>query len=112
VPPSAGTELRQYLTVPEVRCNVVRWVADEPQPGLVEAELTDVDGRTWFIDKTAIFRRGVLTPSSSYPVGGTIRCEVLSRSGDAVSIGTARPDGVESEGQSIFRVPPSEMSGD
>src|ERR1700722_14724081 len=28
----------------EVACQIVRWVADEPQPGLVEAQLTDSDG--------------------------------------------------------------------
>jgi hypothetical protein len=38
--------------MPEVEYQVVRWVADEPQPGLVEAQLTDSDGRIWsFIDK-------------------------------------------------------------
>jgi hypothetical protein len=35
-----------------VACQVVRWVADEPRPGLVEAQLTDSDGRVWsFTDK-------------------------------------------------------------
>ena len=62
-----------------LRCEIVRWVADEPQPGVVEARVTDADGRQWsFLDKVAIFdMTGTVGPESSYTQPGLIRCEVL-----------------------------------
>ena len=97
--------------MPQVRCQIVRWVADDPQPGLVEAQIIDVDGHVWgFVDKTAIFSAEVLFPTSSYPVRGVIRCEIVSRSGEVVTIDTGRPDGVESAGQTTFRMASSEIT--
>lgn len=99
--------------MPEIRCRIVRWVADEPQPGLVQAELTDASGRIFrFIDKAAIFSSDGLLPTSPYPVTGAIRCEIVCRSGGILIIDTGRPDGVESGGQSRFRVEASEVAGD
>jgi hypothetical protein len=50
--------------VPQVRCEIIRWVADEPQPGMVEAQIIDVDGHVWrFVDKAPIFSAEVLLPS-------------------------------------------------
>jgi hypothetical protein len=38
-----------------VRTTVVRWVDDEPFPGLVKVELTDATGHRWtFIDKPPV----------------------------------------------------------
>ena len=81
-------------------CLLVRWVADEPQPGLVEAVLTDVTGKRWhFIEKVAIVSRETLGNNSEFPRPGVIRCEILENS-DAESkygickISTERPDGV------------------
>lgn len=65
---AAGMDrVRMYLT-----CEIVRWVADEPQPGIVEARVTDTDGRQWpFLDKVAIFdMAGTVGPGSSYPQPG------------------------------------------
>jgi hypothetical protein len=100
-----------------VQCQVVRWVADEPQPGLVEAQLTDSDGRLWrFIDKEPIFwPRVAVTRLSQFPVAGAIRCqiighEVLADGREVVTVDTGRPDGVDSEGVTIFRVSPSAMA--
>jgi hypothetical protein len=36
---------RENPFVPAVRCQLVRWIDDEPQPGWVEARLADVNGR-------------------------------------------------------------------
>jgi hypothetical protein len=100
-----------------VACQVVRWVADEPQPGLVEAQLTDSDGRLWrFIDREPIFwSQAAVTRLSHFPVAGAIRCqiighEVLADGREVVTVDTGRPDGVDSEGVTIFRVPASAIS--
>jgi hypothetical protein len=102
----------------EVRCLVVRWVADEPQPGLVEAQLTDADGRLWsFIDKEPIFCRDSVSRRTSFPVLAVIRCLILTRETSAdgreiVTIDTANPDGVDSDGITIFCVPATAVSRD
>lgn len=104
--------------MPKVRCQLVRWVADEPQPGLVEARLVDAAGRTWsFIDKEPIFCVEPMRQPRAFPQPGLIRCEVLDRDEleggrDVVTIDTARPDGVESSGVTIFCVPRDPVDGD
>jgi hypothetical protein len=57
----------------------VRWVSDEPQPGLVLVEFTDAGGQVHqFTDKTAMFDDGsTLLPSVEYPIPCVFRCEVL-----------------------------------
>jgi hypothetical protein len=102
--------------MPEVGCQVVRWVADEPQPGLVEAQLRDSDGRLWtFIDKEPIFCSEVVGPLGRFPVAGSIRCqvighEVLAGGREVITIDTSSPDGVDSGGVTIFHVPASAVS--
>lgn len=106
-------QMRTYL-----KCEIVRWVADDPQPGIVEARIIDADGRQWsFLDKVAIFdMEGAITRSSDYPHPGLIRCEVLvDASGDlaptGMSVTTLRPDAVEADsGQSEFRVDLAQLS--
>jgi hypothetical protein len=100
-----------------VACQVVRWVADEPQPGLVEAQLTDSDGRLWsFIDKEPVFwSQEAVGRLSRFPVAGAIRCQiighaVLADGREVVTVDTRRPDGVDSGGVTIFRVPASAVS--
>lgn len=99
-------------------CQVVRWVADEPQPGLVEAHLTDADGRVWrFIDKEpTFFCADAVGEWTRFPVAGAIRCRVIDRDTlsdgrRVVTIDTASPDGVDSDGVTIFRVAASAISG-
>lgn len=95
----------------------MRWVADEPLPGLVEAQLTDSDGRLWnFIDKEPIFCREPLGKSTRFPISGAIRCQIIgpvirADGLDVITIDTGSPDGVSSEGNTIFRVPASVVSG-
>jgi hypothetical protein len=72
------------LVVGAVRCQLVRWVGDEPQPGLVEAQLQDVHGRYWtFVDKWPIFTSQSLSASSSFPVEGALPCQVGSDVADS-----------------------------
>jgi hypothetical protein len=100
-----------------VACQVVRWVADEPQPGLVEAQLSDSDGRVWsFTDKEPVFwSRETVSRLSRFPVAAAIRCQVIGRAvlaggQEVVTVDTGRPDGVDSGGVTIFRVPASAVS--
>ena len=93
-----------------VACSVVRWIADEPQPGLVEAELVDAAGRRWiFVDKAPVFCDADVSAASAWPMEGTIRCQVLSTDVDehaheVVIIDTAKPDGLDSGGVTTFSV--------
>jgi hypothetical protein len=58
--------------------DIVRWVADDPQPGWIEAELVDAHGTRWTLyDKPPIFTEAALGPSTSYPFRGAARCEVV-----------------------------------
>ena len=52
------------------KCEIVGWIADDPQPGIVEARITDADGRQWsFLDKVAIFDfRGALPETGASTV--------------------------------------------
>lgn len=89
---------------------MVRWVADGPQPGLVEAQLVDAEGRRWsFIDKASVFSADTILASSTFPVAAAIRCEIVDTEatpddGIVVVITTERPDSVDSEGEMVFRV--------
>ena len=102
----------------EVACQVVRWEADEPWPGLVEAQLTDSGGRVWsFTDKEPIFlSQEVVGRLSRFPVAAVIRCRVIGRElladgREVVTVDTGRPDGLDSDrGVTIFRVPASAVS--
>jgi hypothetical protein len=92
--------------------SAVRWVDDEPFPGLVEVELADADGRRWtFVDKSAVFdRNNVLGPSSHYPVELKLACTIVERRDDRVVISTAEPWGIETgEQQSTFTVRPDQL---
>ena len=107
--PIQDDHIRQYALVTAVVCQVVRWVSDEPQPGLVEAQVEDAAGTVWsFIDKEPIFC--AVTPTT-YPVAGIIRCTIVATEADSdgrevAVIDTGRPDGVASvDGTTRFRVP-------
>ncbi len=67
-----------------VRCAAVRWVGDEPQPGVVEVVLTDADGKKWsLVDKAPIFDAvGVLRVDADYPISVLVACNVLERRTD------------------------------
>ena len=67
----------------DVQCEVVRWVANEPFPGIVEARLVDRRGRSFlFRDKAAIFSSEALSARSTFPALGEMRCRVLGRRRD------------------------------
>jgi hypothetical protein len=97
--------------VAEVECEIVRWVAAEPQPGLVEAVLIDMDGKRWsFIQKDVYFTTEPVLPSSAFPIAGAFPCEVVSVGEDGVV--TVDTGDFESEdGVSQLRVPASSITG-
>jgi hypothetical protein len=72
-----------------VRCQAVRSFA-EPQPGVIEAYLTDSDGFRWqIVEKTVVFHEwrlfGVEPPSLPMPV--SVECRIVAdHGGHAVSI--------------------------
>jgi hypothetical protein len=54
---------------------------DDPQPGLVEAHLTDARDQEWvFVDKAPIFEVHPITRYTAFPVRGAIRCHLIGRS--------------------------------
>lgn len=88
----------------EVRCEVVRWIADEPQPGWVEACFTDANGRRRsFFDKPPVFG-ALIRRSSILPIAGAIRCEVVASRNDERGrkiLEIRLLDGVESDEGSV-----------
>jgi hypothetical protein len=95
----------------------VRWVDDEPHPGLVEVVFTEADGqRRKLVDKVAVFDdANRIRPQGPFPVSVDVRCEVISeasvRGTQVVTISTARPWGLETpDGQSEFQVLPQQLT--
>ena len=86
----------------ELAVQIVRFVNDEPQPGIVACEFVDAEGRCHtLIDKVPGFSANLLDTSSTYPQAGAVRCDQVARWRDAtgrdlVRITIALPDGIES----------------
>jgi hypothetical protein len=64
-----------------LRCQALRWVDDEPQPGIVEVAFPDAEGEPQvMIDKCAIFDAdNILHPQASYPVSLELPVEIVDR---------------------------------
>jgi len=64
-----------------LRCRALRWLDDDPQPGIVEVTFTDADGAAQImIDKCIIFDADQrLTRSAAYPVDLELPVEVVGR---------------------------------
>jgi hypothetical protein len=66
------------LTMDALKCELVRWVSDDPQPGLVEVRLLDANGSEWmFVDKVPIFTVAPVSSATQLPISGEIRCDVV-----------------------------------
>jgi hypothetical protein len=94
-----------------IRVTIVRYISDEPQPGVVECKLEDAHGRQWsFVEKTAIVSAEHLDVHTSYPQRGIVAAEIVGRSVDAagreiIRVDTDRPWHVESvDGATQFDV--------
>lgn len=66
-----------------IRATALRWISDEPQPGWIEVEFIDADGRRWPVhDKPPMFVEppgGGFLATSSYPAPTLILCDIESR---------------------------------
>jgi len=101
----------------ELAVQIVRFVDDEPQPGIVACEFIDANGhRHTLIDKVPMCSGERLDANSTYPQPGAVRCEALCRWHDAhgrdvVRITIDLPDHIESsEGASEFVVLSDQLS--
>lgn len=79
-----------------IRVAITRYVSAD-QPGLVECEFTDAQGRCrLFVEKTAVVSSENLNARTTYPQPGVIAGEVIGRRRDAagrdvVVVDTTRP---------------------
>jgi hypothetical protein len=101
----------------ELAVDIVRFVCDEPQPGIVACELVDAKGVSHtFIDKVPGFTAKLLDAHSSYPQRGAVRCEKVDswrdeNGRDVVRVTTQSPDCIESsEGVTEFVVFATQLS--
>jgi len=94
---------------------IVRFLDEEPFPGIVECELVDAAGTLHrFVEKTAVVSRGHLLRHTAYPRSGVIACEIerswVDESGRALARVNTNPWGVESvDGVTTFVVPASSI---
>ena len=98
------------------KVTIIRYIGEEPQPGIVECELVDAHGRTWkFIEKTAIVSKDDLNADSSYPQSGVVAGEIVHRTHDKtgreiIRFNTKQPWDVESvDGVNQFDVLPESV---
>jgi hypothetical protein len=98
-----------------MKITILRYISDEPQPGIVECEFEDANGRCWsFVDKTAIVSAEQLDAQSTYPQMGMITVDVIGRGFNAAGQEVVRIDterwGVETvEGTTRFEVLPESL---
>ena len=97
--------------MPNLIVQIVQFV-DSHQPGWVQCEFVDADGRHHLIiEKIPVVTSAHLDADSEYPKPGGVRCEILKRyrnekGQELVCITTDRPSSIEStEGTSEFTVP-------
>jgi hypothetical protein len=94
-----------------ITVSIVRWVDDEPQPGIVECKLTDRFGKGWtFIEKSAVVSAAALGSDSAYPQPRLIGCHLITTGLDDsgrefVVVDTELPWGIEADdGTTRFEV--------
>ena len=95
-----------------ISVQIIRFV-DTHQPGWVECELVDAEGRRHIIvDKVPVVTTKDLRADSEYPTLGSVPCEILKRYQDGrgrelVCVSTASIDIESKERLSEFTVPAS-----
>ncbi|MGA2877084.1 MAG: hypothetical protein ABSE82_16325 [Nitrososphaerales archaeon] len=68
------------LGMRSLRVQIVRFVDEEPQPGIVESQFHDAQGQLHsIIDKVPLFTSAHLWSDSDYPQPGFIECRVVER---------------------------------
>ncbi len=106
--------MRYHLRMPNLRVQIVRFVDEEPQPGIVESRFRDARGAVHtVIDKVPIFTDADLWSDSEYPQPGLVGCVVLQQIFDSTGPNLARITtcGVETtNGESEFVIAEAELS--
>ena len=104
-------------TIHNLKIQIIKYISDEPQPGIVACQFVDANGRNWcFIDKIYIFTEIDLRLEMKYPINGAIRGMILGKSNDingseAFIFDIELPDHVESiEGVTRFLVTSDQVS--
>jgi hypothetical protein len=95
-----------------LKARALRWVSDEPFPGMVAVEIVDAAGiEREFIDKYPMFGKNPeLGPATPYPMNILIACSVLRDGEDGVVVSTAEPWGLEAtDGTCEFTVNPADL---
>jgi len=94
-----------------MKISIVRYISDDPQPGIVECQFQDAYGRRWsFIEKTLVVSVEQLDAHSVYPQQGSTPCRIVRRFPDAAGREVIRIDSIESvEGVTQFDVSPESL---
>jgi len=95
----------------DMKVSIVRYISDDPQPGIVECQFDDAYGRRWsFVEKTAVVSAELLDAHSDYPQPGVTACNIIQRFPDASGRELIRINTVESvEGVTQFDVLPETL---
>jgi hypothetical protein len=97
--------------MPRLRVQIVRFVDQEPQPGIIECVFRDAEDQTHtIIDKIPMFTTAALGADSNYPQPAEVVCGLLERitasdNRRLARISIVEPYGMEStDGKSEFVV--------
>lgn len=97
----------------DLKVSIVRYISDDPQPGIVECQFQDAYGRRWsFIEKTLVVSvsEEQLDAHSVYPQRGATACKIVQRFLDAAGREVVRINSVESvEGVTEFDLWPESL---
>ena len=81
-----------------------RWISDQPQPGWVELDFVDAQGRLWTVaDKSAVFSSSIWDSESGTPMDVGIDCHIVGESEDGLEVRLAH-DVASSTGHRTFTV--------
>ena len=91
-----------------IKVSIVRYISDDPQPGIVECQFQDAYGRRWsFVEKTLVVSLEQLDAHSIFPQPGVTDCKIVQRFPDAAGRDVIRVNTVESvEGVTQFDILP------
>ena len=94
-----------------IKVSIVRYISDDPQPGVVECQFQDAYGHRWsFIEKTLVVSVEQLDAHSVYPQRGVTPCQIVQRFLDPAGREVIRINAVESvEGVTQFDVLPETL---
>jgi hypothetical protein len=94
-----------------MKVSIVRYIGDDPQPGIVECQFQDAYGRRWsLIEKTLVVSVEQLDAHSVYPQRGVTVCKIVQRFPDAAGREVIRINTVEwVEGVTQFDVLPESL---